>query len=394
MFFFPVFHRLHLSISLFFLELFGLFQDCSVLNLFWWPFLPLFHCEKECLSVPDIRRLFWVFFFFSAVHLVATKCMCACEASCAFVSAPRTSFDTLLSDFHHVCSSGEEDLDRGQGQPPQLQGDDPQRCRRPLGRSSEGLSSDYPEVHLRQQLDGRGQRFQPHSHQESFGAFGRVWRGDTQVRHRSFRLFPTWQGRKEAQGCQESQPQAQEGCGEKVSCQEVPRRKVTREEVASQGKEDCRQAQEGDRRKEVNSEEGGCQENRRGLQEDRRKETCREEDSDEEDCSEGIKVMCFGHIFSFQTRRRLSPFFFFFTILHRSPIHTRLQLNAAGADPNPDLRMYMYLEDDEAFDVMLMTKRKRTSVKLRSGKRKKKTKPRRKLRTLLNYVVRRLRSRV
>ena len=39
-------------LSFFFLELFGLFQDCSVLNLFWWPFLPLFHCEKECLSVP------------------------------------------------------------------------------------------------------------------------------------------------------------------------------------------------------------------------------------------------------------------------------------------------------------------------------------------------------
>ena len=35
----------------------------SVLNLFWWPFLPLFHCEKECLSVPGIRRLFWVGFF-------------------------------------------------------------------------------------------------------------------------------------------------------------------------------------------------------------------------------------------------------------------------------------------------------------------------------------------
>ena len=26
-------------------------------------FLPLFHCEKECLSVPSIRRLFWVVFF-------------------------------------------------------------------------------------------------------------------------------------------------------------------------------------------------------------------------------------------------------------------------------------------------------------------------------------------
>ena len=49
-----------------------------------------------------------------------------------------------------------------------------------------------------QQLDGRGQRFQPHSHQESFGAFGRVWRDHSQIRHRSFRLFPTWQGRKEA----------------------------------------------------------------------------------------------------------------------------------------------------------------------------------------------------
>ena len=35
----------------------------SLLNLFWWPFLPLFHCEKGCLSVPGIRRLFWVFFF-------------------------------------------------------------------------------------------------------------------------------------------------------------------------------------------------------------------------------------------------------------------------------------------------------------------------------------------
>ena len=31
----------------------------SLLNLFWCPFLPLFHCEKECLSVPGIRRLFW-----------------------------------------------------------------------------------------------------------------------------------------------------------------------------------------------------------------------------------------------------------------------------------------------------------------------------------------------
>ena len=46
----------------------------SLLNLFWWPFLPLFHCKKECLSVPCIRtrRLFWVVFFLLAVHLVAT----------------------------------------------------------------------------------------------------------------------------------------------------------------------------------------------------------------------------------------------------------------------------------------------------------------------------------
>ena len=29
-----------------------------------WPFLPLFHCEKECLSVPGTRRLFWVVLFF------------------------------------------------------------------------------------------------------------------------------------------------------------------------------------------------------------------------------------------------------------------------------------------------------------------------------------------
>ena len=35
----------------------------SLLNLSWWPLLPLFHCEKKCLSVPGIRRLFWVFFF-------------------------------------------------------------------------------------------------------------------------------------------------------------------------------------------------------------------------------------------------------------------------------------------------------------------------------------------
>ena len=55
MFFLPLFHRLHQSISLFLsLELFGLFRDCSVLNLFWWPFLSLFHCEKECLSLPGI----------------------------------------------------------------------------------------------------------------------------------------------------------------------------------------------------------------------------------------------------------------------------------------------------------------------------------------------------
>ena len=40
----------------------------SLLNLFWWPLLPLFHCEKECLSVPGIRRLFWVVFFLLAVH--------------------------------------------------------------------------------------------------------------------------------------------------------------------------------------------------------------------------------------------------------------------------------------------------------------------------------------
>ena len=44
----------------------------SLLNLLWWPFLPLFHCEKECLSVPGKRRLFWVVFFLLAVHLVAT----------------------------------------------------------------------------------------------------------------------------------------------------------------------------------------------------------------------------------------------------------------------------------------------------------------------------------
>ena len=34
----------------------------SLLNLFWWPFLLLFHCEIECLSVPGINRLFWGFF--------------------------------------------------------------------------------------------------------------------------------------------------------------------------------------------------------------------------------------------------------------------------------------------------------------------------------------------
>ena len=120
-------------------------------------------------------------------------------------------------------------------QPPQLQGDDPQRCRRPLRWSSESLSSDDPEVHLRQQLDGRGQRFQPHSHQESLGAFGRVWRGHSQIRHRSVRLFPTWQGRKETQGCQKGRRQAQEGCGE-----EVTRQEVTGQEVASQDQEvDC-----------------------------------------------------------------------------------------------------------------------------------------------------------
>ena len=43
----------------------------SLLKLFWWPFLPLFHCEKECLSVLGVRRLFWVVFFLLAVHLVA-----------------------------------------------------------------------------------------------------------------------------------------------------------------------------------------------------------------------------------------------------------------------------------------------------------------------------------
>ena len=47
-------------------------SSARLLNLFWWPFLPLFHCEKECLSVPSIRRLFWVVFFLLAVHLVAT----------------------------------------------------------------------------------------------------------------------------------------------------------------------------------------------------------------------------------------------------------------------------------------------------------------------------------
>ena len=44
----------------------------SLLNVFWRRFLPLFHCEKECLSVPGVRRLFWVVFFLLAVHLVAT----------------------------------------------------------------------------------------------------------------------------------------------------------------------------------------------------------------------------------------------------------------------------------------------------------------------------------
>ena len=44
----------------------------SLLNLFWWPIWPLFHCEKECLSVPGKRRLFWLFFFLLAVHLMAT----------------------------------------------------------------------------------------------------------------------------------------------------------------------------------------------------------------------------------------------------------------------------------------------------------------------------------
>ena len=48
----------------------GVFEN--LLNLFWWPFLPLFHCEKECLSVPGIRRFFWVVFFLLAVHLVTT----------------------------------------------------------------------------------------------------------------------------------------------------------------------------------------------------------------------------------------------------------------------------------------------------------------------------------
>ena len=107
-----------------------------------------------------------------------------------------------------------------------------------------GFSSGEREVHLRQQLDGRGQRFQPHTHQESFGAFGRIWRGHSQVLHRSVRLFPTWQGRKEAQGlgCQEGRRQAQEGCGEEVTSQEI-----SRQEVATQGKEDYHQAQEDDR---------------------------------------------------------------------------------------------------------------------------------------------------
>ena len=57
--------------------------------------------------------------------------------------------------------------------------------------------------------------------------------------------------------------------------------------------------------------------------------------------------------------------------------------NATGSDPNQDLRMYMYLEDDEAFDVM--EDDEVLDIK---------TKPRRKLKTLWNNAVRRLRSRV
>ena len=60
-----------------------------------------------------------------------------------------------------------------------------------------------------------------------------------------------------------------------------------------------------------------------------------------------------------------------------------LHFNAAGSDPNPDLRMHMYLEDDEAFDIM--EEHEVLDIK---------TKPRRKLMTLWNNVVRRLRSRV
>ena len=74
----PQFVRLHLSILSFFSRAFWtvsrLLSAELVLVVFFAAVPPPPPCEKECLSVPGIRRLSWVVFFLLAVHLVATYC--------------------------------------------------------------------------------------------------------------------------------------------------------------------------------------------------------------------------------------------------------------------------------------------------------------------------------
>ena len=74
-------------------------------------------------------------------------------------------------------------------------------------------------------------------------------------------------------------------------------------------------------------------------------------------------------------------------ILHRSPTHTRLHLNATGADPNPDLRMYMYLEDDEAPNILMVAGKEDNELQVADGEKEEKKKPS----MLKNFVVRCLR---
>ena len=71
----------------------------NLLNLLWWPFLRLFNCEKECLSVPGIRRLFWVvFFLLLAVHVYGQAAVTYRFPSDHRSQAPSSGVSTWMGD--------------------------------------------------------------------------------------------------------------------------------------------------------------------------------------------------------------------------------------------------------------------------------------------------------